>query len=95
MNTMRWGLASSPTAVDVDNDGFIDKVYIGDLGGNMWVFDVSADEANRRSNSLWTGRRLFDGTPNHPIYYPPAVALDKNGIPWVFWGTGDREDPPT
>ena len=90
---MRWGLASSPAAVDVDNDGFIDKVYIGDLNGNMWVFNVSADEVNRRSNSLWSGRRLFDATPNHPIYYPPAVALDRNGIPWVFWGTGDREDP--
>jgi type IV pilus assembly protein PilY1 len=92
-DSMRWGLASSPTAVDVDKDGFIDKVYIGDLGGNMWVFDVSADEVNRRSNSVWSGRRLFDGTSNHPIYYPPAVALDKFGIPWVYWGTGDREDP--
>jgi type IV pilus assembly protein PilY1 len=90
---MRWGLASSPATVDVDKDGFVDKVYIGDLGGNMWVFDVSSDDANRRSNSRWAGRRLFDGTSNHPIYYPPAVALDRNGIPWVYWGTGDREDP--
>jgi type IV pilus assembly protein PilY1 len=90
---MRWGLPSAPAAVDIDKDGFIDRVYIGDLGGNMWVFNVSSDEVNRRSNSLWTGRRLFDGTSNHPIYYPPAVALDRRGIPWVFWGTGDREDP--
>ena len=90
---MTWGLASSPTTVDLDKDGFVDKVYIGDLGGNMWVFDVSADDFNRRSNSLWTGRRLFDGTSKHPIYYPPAVTLDKYGTPWVYWGTGDREDP--
>ena len=90
---MRWGLPSAPTAVDVNYDGFIEKVYIGDLGGNMWVFDVSANETTKKSNSLWSGRRLFDGNSHHPIYYQPAVAFDKNGTPWVFFGTGDREDP--
>ena len=90
---MRWGLPSSPTLLDMDKDGFIDKVYIGDLGGNMWVFNVSADDKNKKSNSLWSGRRLYDGTSNHPIYYQPAVTLDKTGTPWVYWGTGDREDP--
>jgi len=90
---MTWGLAASPTAVDIDYDGFIDKVYLGDLGGNMWAFNVSFNEATKKSNSLWSGRVLYDGTKSHPIYYQPAVALDKKGIPWVFWGTGDREDP--
>jgi type IV pilus assembly protein PilY1 len=90
---MRWGLPASPAVLDMDKDGFIDKVYIGDLGGNMWVFNVSADDKNKKSNSLWSGRRLYDGTSNHPIYYQPAVALDKTGTPWVYWGTGDREDP--
>jgi type IV pilus assembly protein PilY1 len=90
---MAWGLPSAPTAVDVNYDGFIEKVYIGDLGGNMWVFDVSANETTKKSNSLWSGLRLFDGNGHHPIYYQPAVAFDKNGTPWVFWGTGDREDP--
>ena len=28
-----------------------------------------------------------------PIYYPPAVTFDKHGTIWVYWGTGDREDP--
>jgi Tfp pilus tip-associated adhesin PilY1 len=27
------------------------------------------------------------------IYYQPAVAFDKYRNPWVFFGTGDREDP--
>jgi type IV pilus assembly protein PilY1 len=92
-DNMKWGLPSAPTAVDVNYDGFIEKVYIGDLGGNMWVFDVSANETTKKSDSLWSGRRLFDGNGHHPIYYQPAVAFDKNGTPWVFFGTGDREDP--
>jgi Tfp pilus tip-associated adhesin PilY1 len=90
---LTWGLASSPTTVDLDYDGFIDKVYLGDLGGNMWVFNVSANDVTKKSNSLWSGNILYDGTKNHPIYYQPAVAFDRKGTPWVFWGTGDREDP--
>ena len=34
---MNYSFAASPTAVDTNSDGFIDKVYIGDLGGQMWV----------------------------------------------------------
>jgi Tfp pilus tip-associated adhesin PilY1 len=88
---------SPPTAVDTNADGFVDKVYIGDRGGQMWVFDVSFNPATKKSNSQWTGKRLFQApgvTPEkHAIYYPPAVAFDRNRIPWVYFGTGDREDP--
>jgi Tfp pilus tip-associated adhesin PilY1 len=92
---MRWGLPSPPAAVDTDHDGFIEKVYIGDLGGQMWAFDVSSNEVTMKSNSQWTGKRLFKdpSSTDDPIYNQPAVAFDKNGIPWVFFGTGDRENP--
>ena len=84
--------AAPPTAVDVNMDGFIDRVYIGDLGGQMWVFDVSSDNV-----ADWTGQRLFrtPGGPaeKHMIYYQPAVAFDQYRKPWVFFGTGNREDP--
>ncbi|MEJ8821832.1 PilC/PilY family type IV pilus protein [Variovorax humicola] len=40
------GLAS-PTAVDINNDGVIDRIYAGDLKGNVWKFDVTdANPAN-------------------------------------------------
>jgi type IV pilus assembly protein PilY1 len=94
---MLYAFPSSPTAVDTNFDGFVDKVYIGDLGGQMWVFDVSSDDIRMKSDSIWTGKRLFTapvGTlEKHPIYYEPAVAFDRRGTPWVFFGTGDREDP--
>jgi type IV pilus assembly protein PilY1 len=34
---------STPFAADVDLDGTVDAIYAGDLQGNMWKFDVSAD----------------------------------------------------
>lgn len=39
----RWpnGL-STPAAVDLDDDGLVDRVYAGDLQGNMWRFDLMA-----------------------------------------------------
>jgi type IV pilus assembly protein PilY1 len=89
---MNHCFAAPPTAVDTNMDGFIDKVYIGDLGGQMWAFDVSSDNVN-----AWTGGILFrppaQPSEKHMIYYQPAVTFDQNRVPWVFFGTGNREDP--
>jgi len=88
---------SPPAVVDLNADGYVDKVYIGDLGGQIWVFNVSFDTVQKKSNSLWTGRRLFKApaspTEKHPVYYPPSVTLDRYKVPWVYFGTGDREYP--
>ncbi len=94
---MKHSFPAAATAVDTNFDGYVDKVYIGDLGGQMWVFDVSFNESTAKSNSLWSGKRLFTAptgaAEKHNIYYQPAVAFDKNGSIWVYFGTGDREDP--
>ncbi len=101
---MNFSLAANPAAVDLDNDGFIDHVYIGDVGGQLWKFDVSA--AATLSSGLvtnWTGKRVFAASPlqtNPPAageYYPaqgiygqPALAYDTAGSLWIYFGTGDR-----
>jgi type IV pilus assembly protein PilY1 len=92
LSGMDHSLAAPPTAVDANANGYVDKVYIGDLAGQMWVFDVSSNEIGE-----WTGKILFrpPGAPSekHPIYYQPAVAFDNSQTPWVYFGTGDRENP--
>ena len=94
---MKHSFPASPAAVDANFDGFVDRVYLGDLGGQMWVFDLSYDVIKKKSNSLWTARTLFKAPQvspeKHPIYYQPAVAFDVQGTPSVFFGTGDRENP--
>ncbi len=37
---------STPAIVDANTDGTIDRVYAGDLKGNMWAFDVSDTSAD-------------------------------------------------
>ncbi len=39
---------STPTPVDLDGDRVIDRVYAGDIEGNIWAFDVSGS-----SDSSW------------------------------------------
>ena len=98
---MGFSLAANPTAIDFDSNGYVDKVYIGDIGGQLWKFDVSAT-----ATTSWSGKRLFAadlGQTNPPAvgeYYPaqaiygaPAMALDTTGALWAFFGTGDRNHP--
>jgi type IV pilus assembly protein PilY1 len=98
---MNFSLTENSTAVDLNNDGYVDRVYIGDTGGQLWKFDVSAS-----STSSWTGKRLFTANPsqtNPPAsgeFYPaqafygaPALAYDTSINLWVFLGTGDRNHP--
>jgi len=104
---VNFSFAANPTALDLDRDGFIDKVYIGDVGGQAWKFDLS--EPATLSVGLvtnWTGKRLFVSAPsqtNPPtvgeFYAPQAIyaalspALDSDKNLWIFFGTGDRNHP--
>ncbi|PYM64605.1 MAG: hypothetical protein DME11_13240 [Candidatus Rokuibacteriota bacterium] len=97
---MNFSIPANPTAVDLNSDGYVDRVYIGDVGGQVWKFDVSAN-----ATSSWAGKRLFaavatDTTPAPGEYYPaqaiygtPALALGPDLKVWVFFGTGDRNHP--
>ncbi|WP_213957186.1 PilC/PilY family type IV pilus protein [Variovorax sp. dw_954] len=61
------GLAS-PTAIDTNNDGIIDRIYAGDLYGNVWKFDVSsANPANWKIANV-------DGS-NNPVPLYKATTL--------------------
>ncbi len=94
---MTYSFAAPSIAVDTNNDGYVDKVYIGDLGGQMWAFDVSFNAITKKSDSLWSAKRLTEppasNSEKHPVFYQAAVAFDDNRNPWVYYGTGDRENP--
>lgn len=37
---------SSPTVLDLDGNGTVDRIYAGDIQGNIWAFNVSQSVAN-------------------------------------------------
>ena len=95
---MNFSLAASPAAVDLNNDGYIDRVYVGDIGGQIWKFDLSA--VATVSGGLvtnWTGKRLFAAAssqanppaageyyPAQGIYASPVLANDSSGHLWLY-----------
>jgi len=92
-SSMTYGLPASPAIVDTDNDGFIDTAYVGDLGGNMWRFTFCSNtQGSSCGTGQWSGGLLFQASSGRPIYTAPAVASDSSSL-WVFWGTGDKENP--
>ena len=77
----RNGLAS-PTLVDTNGDQVADRIYAGDLLGNMWAFDVSnaldtnwgvAYKTGATPNPLFTAKDSL-GNPQ-PITVKPEIAL--------------------
>ena len=89
---MRYSIPSEITRVDTNGDGYTDRLYVGDMGGRMWRFDLKDPDTN-----AWSGRILFNssigvGNGKRKIFYRPDVTLEK-GYEMVLFGTGDREHP--
>ena len=67
---------SSPSLLDLNGDGSIDRIYAGDLHGNMWAFDVSATAAKNWRVAHGVSQPLFTakiGNQRQPITAKPVV----------------------
>jgi type IV pilus assembly protein PilY1 len=91
---MKYCIPSDIARVDTDGNGMIDRLYVGDIGGRIWRFDIRDPDVNK-----WTAKNIFESNPGtgdqRKIFYPPDVTLEKDGgnYEMVFFGTGDREHP--
>ncbi|HZI65347.1 MAG TPA: PilC/PilY family type IV pilus protein, partial [Thermoanaerobaculia bacterium] len=95
----------SPAVADLDDDGYLDVVYVGDVNGRMWKLSLAADLASGRGKLL-AGSEIKDfrpfllydaskaGTQIQPIYFEPGiVSYGRTKTPvGIAFGTGDRAD---
>jgi len=91
---MRYAMPSDPTVIDSDGDGLADRLYIGDLGGQVWRvdFDDMRNAAEFRTTRL---AMLADGS-HQPFFYPPSVSYHRgegDEFLSVTLGSGNRPDP--
>ena len=104
-STMTYSIPSDVSPVDTDGDGKIDRLYVGDMGGRMWRFNIKGSNPGS-----WSGKIIFQSNPGRDastgrkIFYPPDVTLETevitvDGNPtnrdyeMLYFGTGDREHP--
>ena len=78
---------SSPTVIDMDGNGTADRVYAGDIDGNLWKFDISSE-----TESNWTASLFFSakdaGGAALSIIAAPEVALHPSSGLFVYVATG-------
>ncbi len=89
---MTYSIPSDIAALDINGDGKVDRLYVGDMGGQLWRFDIG----NLNNTNAWTGKVIFKANQTsaekRKMFYPPDVS-PGSGFEWVFIGTGDRENP--
>jgi Tfp pilus tip-associated adhesin PilY1 len=87
-------IPGSPTAIDLDGNGFINSVFVGDLDGRLYRVNVTGTNPNG-----WTLQAIYTDYLNYPIVTKPAAWVDPlEGGPArarVYFGTGGDDSAPT
>jgi len=98
-------IPASPGIADIDDDGLVDRLYLGDLEGRLWKLDMSSGGLRSGAENLvsnWDQCLLFDAGDREPdgtrewapIVNRPAIAVIQAGKPNVYFGTGADDRAP-
>jgi len=86
---MQYSVPARVKPLDLSGDGLVDRLYVADMGGQIFRFDINNDNNASLSSSI-TGGRIADlagsgKTDARRFYYPPDVALiaEKGKSPYL------------
>lgn len=84
-SNMDYSIPARVTTLDVSGDGYMDRMYVADMGGQIFRYDIDNKNDLVVKNSI-TGARIADLADSSEagarrFYYPPDVAVvdDKKG----------------
>lgn len=87
---------SDVSLIDADFDGYVDRVYAVDVGGNVYRIDLEKTTGSTTSSAVadWGIYKLaaLTGSGTRKFFYPPDVVLTPN-FAAILLGSGDREKP--
>ena len=96
LKDMTYSVPADVTLLDTNFDGYVDRVYATDTGGNIWRVDFEPSAGN--TPSFWQvnllaalGGASTDATKRKFLFPPDAVVTSKYTA--VMAVTGDREHP--
>ncbi|MBU2963977.1 PilC/PilY family type IV pilus protein [Amphritea sp. 2_MG-2023] len=100
LTDMRYSLPSDINIVDIDGDGLTDQFYVGDMGGQVWRFDINQSNVSDKTD-LVNGGVIADlagdtAASNRRFYYPPDLSINVTGsnrYMGVAIGSGYRAHP--
>ena len=78
---------SEMAVVDLDGNDFVDTIYVGDTGANMWRVSMLSP-----ITSNWTVSKIFASGGDRKIFYRPSVTQEF-GYNGIYFSTGDRAHP--
>ncbi|ASJ70277.1 PilC/PilY family type IV pilus protein [Granulosicoccus antarcticus] len=90
--SMLYSIASDLSIIDSDYDGLADRLYVGDLGGQLWRVDFDDIDTTPAVTLFAT---LDDGE-HQPIFYAPSIALNSDAAGdylSISLGSGNRTNP--
>lgn len=98
-----YSFAADVTPLDIDSDGYTDRIYAADTGGNIYRFDADPTKTIG-TTAYWTRyvvARVGDSDNNGGLnarkflFGPEVFAFRKSGQLQVgiYVGSGDREKP--
>lgn len=99
VGAMTYAIPSDVSILDRNSDGFADRLYVGDTGGNLWRADINdVSPANWTVNKFASLGYAANGTIGNrrKFLYPPDVVFSSDGngaYDAILAGTGDREHP--
>lgn len=104
---MDYAIPSDPALMDTNSDGAVDRIYVGDLHGQVWRIDLSdqivpGTSADTASKGHMFANLGIAGTrqQNRKFFFPPDIAQVADTVyssvenyDILTIESGDREDP--
>ena len=89
LDSLTAALCADITAVDTNQDSYIDRLYFATTGGQLWRVDLRAQDRD-----LWQAQLLLELEAEQPFYNAPDVVVSQDGTYFaVIIGTGAKQLP--
>ncbi|TMO23752.1 PilC/PilY family type IV pilus protein [Pseudoalteromonas sp. S4741] len=72
--TGKHSIAADLTTLDSDYDGYIDRIYASDTGGNIWRIDMPGSDTSEFSHFKLAELGSTSATQDRRFFYKPLVA---------------------